>query len=75
MRHEPFNGPLRDSAFIIKTLRRLEKQPLKTVTAELAPDMQFNQELIYDVHQLVESLYDFWRRYERFLIVINSFKR
>ncbi|HPW59315.1 MAG TPA: phosphoenolpyruvate carboxykinase [Candidatus Rifleibacterium sp.] len=73
MRHEPFNGlPCADSAFIIKMLRRLEKQPLKTVMAELAPDMQFNQELIYDVHQLVESLYDFWRRYERFLIVINS---
>ncbi len=72
-RQESFAGiPCADSAFVIKMLRMLEKQPLKTVMAKLAPDLQFSDELVYNVHQLVENLYDFWRRYERFLIVVNS---
>lgn len=68
-------GPqLADPRVVRDLIDSLLEAPLATVLARLLPTIELNDEVRYQIHRLIEELYDFWRQFERFLVVIDCDK-
>jgi hypothetical protein len=65
---------LGDSQILLKLLRALAVRTLAECMTEILPDKKVCRDAVYEIHQLAEELYNFWRRFERFLIVVDSEK-
>jgi branched-chain amino acid transport system permease protein len=59
---------LAEPRVFLELLHSLLEEPLPGVLARLLPQTPLDVELRYQIHKLVEELYDFWRKYERFLV-------
>ncbi|PKL38675.1 MAG: phosphoenolpyruvate carboxykinase [Candidatus Riflebacteria bacterium HGW-Riflebacteria-1] len=70
-RFSPTAGPLSDYKFVLNLLRQLAENNINKVLPELMPEKELNSETIWEMHQFVEELYNFWRCFERFLVVVD----
>ncbi|MBU1108611.1 MAG: phosphoenolpyruvate carboxykinase [Candidatus Riflebacteria bacterium] len=70
-RFSPDSGPLSDYKFVLNLLRQLAENNINQVLPELMPEKELNSETIWEMHQFVEELYNFWRCFERFLVVVD----
>lgn len=64
-------GPLSDCKCVLNLLRQLAENNITKVLPELMPEKELNSETIWEMHQFVEELYNFWRCFERFLVVVD----
>jgi hypothetical protein len=70
----PFPGlpEIESAAVLLDLLRALGKQGFEAALAEVLPEIRPSPEISYEIHQMVEDLYNFWRGFERFLIVVDG---
>lgn len=65
------NGWLSDYHFVLSLLRLLSEKTLTEALSALAPTMKADADTTYELHQFVEELYNYWRCFERFLVVVD----
>lgn len=64
-------GQLSDYKFVLTMLRQLAGTSITKVLPELMPEKELNSETVWEIHMFVEELYNFWRCFERFLVIVD----